>query len=85
MADGMWKLKEDGSFELQEPYATWLFEARVEATKAWAEALIAYLEPKCQYTASELRDELVKRNKERKEGKVDIFESFVIEALSGDL
>lgn len=84
MAEGMWTMHDDGSFELQEPYATWLQEAKVESTRGWASALVAYLEPKCPYTAQELIDELLERN-ERKEGKVMIFEEFVLEALSGDL
>jgi hypothetical protein len=85
MADGMWKMNEDGSWELQEPYRTQLVEARLAATRAWTEALIGYLEPRCPYTAQELADELVRRNEQRDEGKVMIFEEFVIEALSGDL
>ena len=85
MADGMWTMKEDGSFELQEPYATWLAEARAISAKAWTESLIAYLEPKCPYSAQELADELIARNQNREGGKVMIFEEFVLEALSGDL
>ena len=85
MADGMWTLTDEGEFELQEPYRTWLTEARVVSTQAWTTALIGYLEPKCPYTAEELRDELLRRNNERDGGKVMIFEEFVLEALSGDL
>ena len=85
MADGMWVMDDDGNFELQEPYATWLTEARVAATQAWAAALIGYLEPRCPYTAEELKDELLRRNRERDDGKVMVFEEFVLEALSGDL
>lgn len=81
----MWKLQDDGSFELQEPYASQLQEARVVSTKAWAEALVGYLEPRSPYTSEELRDELLRRNSSRDEGKVMIFEEFVLEALSGDL
>ena len=85
MADGMWTLNDDGSFELQEPYATQLVEARVASTKGWTEALVEYLEPRCPYTAQELVDELVKRNTERDDKKIPLFEEFVLEALSGDL
>ena len=85
MADGLWTMTEDGEFELQEPYKTQLLEARVAATQAWASALVGYLEPRCPYTAEELKDELVKRNREREDGKVMVFEEFVLEALSGDL
>ena len=37
------------------------------------------------YTAQELSDELVKRNREREDGKVVLFDEFILEALSGDL
>lgn len=84
MADAVWRMTEDGEFELNEPYATQLEEARVTASHAWATALIGYLEPRCPYTAVELKDELLRRN-QRDEGKVLIFEEFVLEALSGDL
>ena len=84
MADAVWRMTDDGEFELNEPYATQLEEARVTASQAWATALIGYLEPRCPYTATELKDELLRRNK-RDEGKVLIFEEFVLEALSGDL
>ena len=81
----IWTLTEEGEWLLQEPYATYLQEARIHATRAWAGALVGYLEPLCPYTAQELADELVRRNRERSDGKVDIFEEFVLEALSGDL
>ena len=85
MADGMWTLNDDGSFELMEPYRTWLAEARLAGTKAWTEAVVGYLEPRCPYTAEELVDELVRRNEERADGKIAVFEEFVLEALAGDL
>ena len=84
MAAGMWTMHDDGSFELQEPYRTMLAEAKAVSTKAWAEALVGYLEPHCPYTGEELMAELVRRNG-RDEGKVMIFDEFVLEALSGDL
>lgn len=85
MADGMWKLMDDGSFELQEPYRTWLREAKIVSTQGWTDALINYLEPRCPYTAQELADELVRRNECREGAKTMVFEEFVLEALSGDL
>ena len=85
MADGMWKLYDDGHFELQEPYRTQLIEAKVVSARGWHGALLEYLEPRCPYTAQELSDELIKRNDERDDGKMMIFEEFVLEALSGDL
>jgi len=85
MADGMWTLHDDGTFELVEPYRTWLQECKLEGTKAWTEAVVAYLAQRCDYTAQELVDELVKRNEEREDGKVAVFEEFVLEALAGDL
>ena len=85
MADGMWTMDDDGGFELQEPYATWLEEAKVASTTAWAEALVGYLEPRCPYTSQELVAELVRRNQEREDESVMVFEEYVLEALSGDL
>lgn len=85
MADGVWRMEDDGTFEINEPYATMLEEARLEATQGWTAALVSYLEPRCPYTAQELVDELVKRNKERPDSKIPLFEEFVLEALSGDL
>ena len=85
MAEGVWTLHEDGSFELQEPYKSMVLEAQIVSSKAWTEALVAYLEPRCPYTAQELADELLKRNEQRDDGKVMLFQEFVIEALTGDL
>jgi len=73
-----------GEFTLNEPYRTMLEEARIEATRGWYAGLVRYLVPRCPYTEEQLRAELLKRN-ERPEGKVPIFEQFVLEALSGDL
>lgn len=85
MADAVWRLTDDGRFELNEPYRTQLDEARAEATQGWFSALVAYLEPRCPYSVDELKDELLKRNRERKEEKTEVFYEFVLEALSGDL
>jgi len=85
MAEAVWSMTDEGVFTLNEPYASQLTEARVTATQAWANALVGYLEPRSPYTAQELADELVKRNQERPDGKVALFEEFVLEALSGDL
>ena len=85
MADGMWKLYDDGRFELQEPYRTMLKEAKIASSRAWTEALIEYLEPRCPYTAQELATELARRNENREGARILVFEEFVLEALSGDL
>ena len=82
--DGIWTLHEDGSFELAEPYSTMLKEAKVAATRGWTAALMSYLEPRCPYDSQELVEALTERN-ERPEGKMAVFEEFVLEALSGDL
>ena len=84
MAAGMWTMHDDGSFELQEPYKTMLAEAKAVSTKAWAEALVGYLEPASPYSAEELMAELLRRNR-RDEGKMMIVDEFILEALSGDL
>jgi len=85
MADGMWTMNDNGEFHLEEPYRTWLMEAKEAATRGWHAALVEYLEPRCPYTAQELTDALVKRNNERPDDKVMLFEEFILEALSGDL
>lgn len=85
MADGMWTMNENGEFHLEEPYRTWLEEAKIESTKGWYRALVEYLEPRCPYTAQELTDELVRRTEYREGSKMLVFEEFVLEALSGDL
>lgn len=77
MADTVWSM--------EGLYQTMLDEARVATARAWTAALIEYLEPRCSYTAEELKDELLRRNGERGDGKVAIFEEFVLDALSGDL
>lgn len=84
MADAVWRMTDEGEFELQEPYATMLAEARIEATRAWTMALVGYLEERSPYTAEELVNALLERN-EREEGRMQVFEEFVLEALSGDL
>lgn len=85
MADGLWVLNDDGTFELQEPYKSELEEARLLATKAWTETLVGFLAERSPYSEQELVDELLRRNREREDGKVVVFEEFVLEALSGDL
>ena len=85
MADGMWMMNEDGSFELQEPYKTMLYEARIAATTSWHQGLIGYLVERCPYTAQELTNELLRRNREHPDEVMETFESFVLEALGGDL
>ena len=85
MADAVWRMTDEGEFELNEPYRTQLEEARIAATQAWTAALLAYLEPRSPYTVEQLKDELLRRNTERDDHKVMIFEEFVLEALSGDL
>ena len=87
MADGVWRMNDDGTFEVSEPYATMLEEARKVTTDAWTDALIGYLEERSPYTAERLNAELVRRNMENRgaDQKLPLFESLVLEALSGDL
>lgn len=82
--DGMWTMTDDGEFVLMEPYKTMLFEAKIEATQAWATALIGYLAERCDYTPNELKDSLLERNKEGSR-PVEMVDEFVLEALGGDL
>lgn len=83
--DGMWTMDDDGTFTLNEPYATYLAEAKLHATKGWRDALYAYLEPKCPYTRDELNAEMLRRVDERECSAMELLDEFVLEALGGDL
>jgi len=83
--EGVWKMTEDGQFELQEPYTTYLREAKQCATQGWREALYAYLVPKCPYTRDELDSEMLRRVGERECSAMQLLDEFVLEALNGDL
>ena len=83
--DGMWSMDDDGTFTLNEPFATYLAEAKLHATKGWRDALYAYLEPKCPYTRDELNAEMLRRVDERECSAMELLDEFVLEALGGDL
>ena len=85
MAAGVWTMTEDGEFELQEPYRTYLLEAKLSATQGWRESLYGYLADKCPYTRDELNAELLRRVDERECSAMELVDEFVIEAISGDL
>lgn len=85
MADGMWNMNEDGELHLEKPYRTWLEEAKIASTQGWYTAPIEHLEPRCPYIVQKLSDELIKRSQCRDDGKVMVFEEFVLEALNEDL
>jgi len=82
---GVWTMNEDGEFTLQEPYATYLAEAKLCATQGWRESLYAYLVERSPYTRDELNDEMLRRVAERECSAMELLEEFVIEAVSGDL
>ena len=82
--EGMWTMTEDGEFILMEPYRTMLQEAKIAATRGWTAELIGYLAEHSQYTPEELKESLLKRN--RDDGpEVSTVDEFVLEALGGDL
>ena len=83
--DGVWTMTDDGEFVLQEPYATYLSEAKAHATQGWLNGLFSYLEDKCPYTRPELMSEMERRVEEENMSSMQILEEFVIEAISGDL
>ena len=85
MAIGVWKMDDEGGWELQEPYKTYLLEAKLHATQGWRESLYAYLADKCPYTRDELNAELLRRVDERECTAMELVDEFVVEALSGDL
>lgn len=83
--DGMWMMTEDGQFELQEPYKTMLFECRLQATKAWRDALLDYLEEKTPYTRKQLMEGLMHRHHKVEMTPGERVNEFILEALGGDL
>lgn len=81
-------MNDEGEFTLIEPYATMLKEAKIAGTKGWATGVITYLGDRVSYTYQELLDALLYHNKKMIENGSDpeeALESFVLEALSGDL
>ena len=71
-------------WSMEELFDTMLAEARVAATQGWYAGLTGYLVPRCPYTETELRDELLRRN-EQEGDKTEIFAQFVLDALNGGL
>jgi hypothetical protein len=78
-------MDDDGRFELQEPYKTYLMEAKLHATEGWRTYLYEYLSDKCPYTRDELNAEMLRRLDERECSAMELVDEFVIEAISGDL
>lgn len=83
--DGMWTMTDEGEFVLMEPYKTQLHEARMAATAAWTQAMLAYLAEHTGYSPEFMRDELVRRCTEAGMTADEIVNEFVLEALGGDL
>lgn len=81
---GAWTMTEDGEFVLNEPYATVLREARVEAMHSWCETICEYVAERSQYTAEFLLEELTRLTTERDESPDEIVAEFVVKALEGE-
>lgn len=82
---GAWTMTEDGEFVLNEPYASKLEEAKSVATFAWTAAMMEWLSDETGYNEELLLDEFVRRAKLEGRSPMEIVESFVIEALEGNL
>lgn len=82
---GAWTMTEEGEFVLNEPYASKLDEAKTIATQAWMAAMMEWLSNETGYNKEELLEEFVRRAKLEGRAPMDIVESFVIEALEGNL
>ncbi len=83
---GAWSLNEETmQFELQEPFKSKLDEGRTVATKAWMEAMMTWLSENSGYDAESLMEEFVRRSKEQDIPPMSLVESFVIEALEGNM
>jgi len=85
MAAGIWTLTDDGEFVLDETYAAVLKEARGKAAIAGTTAIVEALEDKCPYSTYEILQALLDRCSTSDESPNEIVDSFVLEALSGDL
>lgn len=83
---GAWSFNEETmEFELQEPFKSKLDEGRTVATKAWMEAMMTWLSENSGYDAESLMEEFVRRSKEQDIPPMSLVESFVIEALEGNM
>ena len=80
-----WAINAEGDFELREPYATQLTEARMAATAAWRDAFIGYLEPRSSYSRTELEDALTAYITRGDLPPSEIVSTFVVGALTGEL
>lgn len=80
-----WTMAEDGEWVLNEPYASAVWDIRVKATDAFQKALCEELAKITNYSVEELVPEYVRRCVERTDSPVDKVESFIIEAMSGQL
>jgi hypothetical protein len=86
MAEGIWSMDEDGNFTLNPAYQKVLDEARLVASDAWFVALSEYLAEKTGYSAKDLCEELFRRIQESdRPGGMELAQSFILDALSGDL
>lgn len=83
---GAWTFNEETmEFELQEPYASKLEEAKSVATLAWTQAMMEWLADNSSYEVEPLLNEFVRRSKEQDMPPMSLVESFVIEALEGNI
>ena len=83
---GAWNFNEETmEFELQEPYKSKLEEAKSVATKAWTEAMMAWVADNSEYEQEELMDEFLRRAREQDMPPMSLVESFIVEALEGNL
>ena len=82
---GAWTMTENGEFVLNEPYASKLDEAKTVATHAWTAAMMEWLSNETGYDKEDLLHEFVRRAKLEGRQPMEIVDSFVIEALEGNL
>lgn len=83
---GAWNFNEETmEFELQEPFKSKLDEGKTVATRAWMEAMMTWLSENSQYDIDILMDEFIRRSKEQDIPPMSLVESFVIEALEGNV
>ena len=83
---GAWSFNEETmEFELQEPFKSKLDEGKSVATMAWMKAMMEWLSENSPYDTESLMEEFVRRSKEQDMPPMSLVESFVIEALEGNM
>lgn len=80
-----WTMTDEGEFILNEPYKSQLIECKLGATSAWQDNIFSYLAERTPYTVEQMKDELNRRVDVSNMKPTELVDTFIIEALAGDL